>query len=275
MQETVLPNPTEEFTQGDIIQIDEEHSSENYSFGVIINADCDLAHDKIDGVIAYLPMYNFFNYFFIFWAPNYIKENKNNLLHQVENICDCSEYDHDFLIDWLQKEGSKYVSEKISGYCKINGRKKEKLYAILDKLYFMTENDVDIVTKFQNICNLEKNPETYAKNIVKQSHSNMGDGHLFISELTGSDDVGYVIRMRRIYSIDVSKCYTTESAHRSSTQDIGPTAVRIARLAPPFRFKLAQLFAQQYSRIGLPDEITALSALAIDDLTSKLVGKPT
>jgi len=40
-------------------------------------------------------------------------------------------------------------------------------------------------------------------------------------------------------------------------------AIRIAKLTNLYRFKVAQLFAYQFSRIGLPDEITALNEVAV------------
>ena len=53
-----------------------------------------------------------------------------------------------------------------------------------------------------------------------------------------------------------------------------PTAVRIARFTPLYRFKILQLFAHQYSRVGLPDEINDLGDLAIDDVISQLPKVP-
>jgi len=58
----------------------------------------------------------------------------------------------------------------------------------------------------------------------------------------------------------------------SKSQGDKPTAVRVARLTERYRFKVLQLFSQQYSRIGLPDEITELSELVIDDLVAEFTG---
>ncbi|RUX78136.1 hypothetical protein EOA25_38970 [Mesorhizobium sp. M2A.F.Ca.ET.040.01.1.1] len=102
----------------------------------------------------------------------------------------------------------------------------------------------------------------------------MGDGHFFISEIIDDTNVGFVVRMRRIYTLPEVDYFVSTSVQRSRSDGARPTAVRAGRLTGLYRFKLLQLFAQQYSRIGLPDEVTALGALAIDDLVEQFAGVP-
>jgi hypothetical protein len=100
----------------------------------------------------------------------------------------------------------------------------------------------------------------------------MGDGHFFISELIDDANVGFVVRMRRIYTLPEADYFVSTSEQRSRSEGDRPTAVRVGRLTGLYRFKILQLFAQQYSRIGLPDEVTALGSLAIDDLVEQFAG---
>ncbi|MCB0361003.1 MAG: hypothetical protein KDD44_15245, partial [Bdellovibrionales bacterium] len=79
---------------------------------------------------------------------------------------------------------------------------------------------------------------------------------------------------RRIYTLPVAQYFVSESEQKSQSTGDRPTAVRIARLTELYRFRLIQLFAYQFSRVGLPDEVTALSALAVDDLVQRFAGAP-
>jgi hypothetical protein len=99
----------------------------------------------------------------------------------------------------------------------------------------------------------------------------MGEGQFFVSDLVGRPELGFVIRMRRIYSLAKESVFTSLAAQRTRSDGDQITAVRFARLRPLYRFKVLQLFAQQFSRIGLPDQVTALSALAVDDLVANMV----
>src|SRR5690606_4470775 len=118
----------------------------------------------------------------------------------------------------------------------------------------------------QALCANASDPVTYAKTHITAAKKTMGDGHFFISELIDDTNVGFVVRMRRIYTLPEVDYFVSTSEQRSQSEGDRPTAVRVGRLTGLYRFKLLQLFAQQYSRIGLPDDVTALGSLAIDDL---------
>ncbi|ODT77378.1 MAG: hypothetical protein ABS76_26690 [Pelagibacterium sp. SCN 64-44] len=83
-------------------------------------------------------------------------------------------------------------------------------------------------------------------------------------------EIGYVVRMRRVYSLPESSVFTNLAEQLSHTSGNYTTAFRCARLAPMYKYKVVQLFAQQFSRIGLPDDVTALSALVVDDLVANI-----
>lgn len=64
MPESEPVKSSDPFLQGDILQLVDAHGrAVAPAYGVIINADCDLAHCKIDGVVAYLPLFPFETYF--------------------------------------------------------------------------------------------------------------------------------------------------------------------------------------------------------------------
>ena len=76
MEETEIAPQDSGLRQGDIIKL---YSEKNSNFGVIVNADCDLANDKIDGHVAYVPIYTFPDFIERFWAAEQIQTIKKLL----------------------------------------------------------------------------------------------------------------------------------------------------------------------------------------------------
>ena len=60
------------------------------------------------------------------------------------------------------------------------------------------------------------------------------------------------------------------AAQKIKSSETNSSAIRIAKFSKIYQFKLAQLFALQFSKIGLPDEISKLSSLVTDELVVKL-----
>lgn len=266
------------YSQGDIIKIEQRQDGVGPSLGVVINADCDLAHDKTDGVIAFLPIYLFHDYLAEFWAPvhlqNIITASAQVVRALVSNDS-AQEYNdkYDTLFEWLKLEGVEAVYTSLSTSAHLRGKKSEQLHRELQKLEICLESEDDAITRFKKLCRLENNPQAYARNHVTSAKKAMGEGHFFISDLVGSASVGFVIRMRRIYTIPMEDLYASTSEQMSKSPGDRLTAVRVARLTQLYRVKVIQLFAQQYSRVGLPDDVTVLSKIAIEDLVEKLTGE--
>ena len=64
MFETEQVGPSDSFLQGDVVKIlNARGTIADPPYGIIINADCDLAHCKIDGTVAYVPVFPFESYF--------------------------------------------------------------------------------------------------------------------------------------------------------------------------------------------------------------------
>lgn len=275
MYETEKPNPTDPMQQGDIIRLEYEIAQQDGpELGVIINADCDLAHGKLDGVIVYLPMYAFHTFLERFWAPSFIEGQRQSLVERISNLCSLNKNDASDLLSWLQREQVTEIAERLSQTCKLKKKDAAELSEKLDRLRSCIAKDAIPLRVFAELCRRETNPHQFAHKKIVHAQSSMGEGHFFISELAGESDIGFVVRMRRIFTIDVNLCFPTKSAQLSSTKGDGLSAYRIARLTSVFRFRLAQLFAHQFSRIGLPDDITALGGLAVDDMVTKLLGEP-
>jgi hypothetical protein len=269
--ETSRASPELPLRQGDILRIDPTGDG-SPELGVVINADCDLEHNKTDGVVAYLPIYRFRAYLEQFWAPGHVAELKHKLHIQIQQICDIDEPDLENLDRWLLSSDATEISTKLAVGRELKTRSQEQLVEAVSKLRVCLDTTMDPFEVFLTFCRYEKDPAKHARKQISAAKKAIADGHFFVSEIVGEPDVGFVIRMRRIYTIDARSCFPSNAALERSGTVNRPTAVRFAHLTPMYSYRVAQLFAQQFSRIGLPDEVTALGELAIEDIVTLLEG---
>ena len=110
----------------------------------------------------------------------------------------------------------------------------------------------------------------YALGRLTTAFNSMGDGHLLLNEMHSRRQLGYVIRMRRIYSVPEERCFKSERGLKTSGREAEDCAFRIATLATQMQFKLLQLFAYPFSRVGLPDEFRDVRGLVLEDLAHEM-----
>ncbi|WP_141685132.1 hypothetical protein [Burkholderia stabilis] len=269
MEETEHCPVQQPLRQGDILKIEPNGpSSWPFSLAVIINADCDMAKEKHDGVVALLPIYRFTEYLQTFWLPSFIENHIENSSKTIRDLCEINENNIDELINWIDSLGehTSFDIEKFVSRFELSRKNSQSVTVAVQRLVsaIIGRRSMSLAC----VKNLAPNPEDcdkYLTSQVSDAKKSLGDGHFFVTDLKGDNSVGFVIRMRRIYSIDARRCFVAYSALQSNEGGTEASAYRLSRFTSHYKFKLAQIFAQQYSRIGLPDELTALSSLAIDN----------
>lgn len=269
--ETERAHPHDKLGQGDILAIEYPDGQTGPELGLIINADCDLANSKIDGTIAYLPIFSFREYLAQFWVPGFLRLTADESARRIVEITKAGSSGTDDLALMLERLPE---TEAIARLCGLSGVRPKDHSAIADhvrKLIVCRDELSTAYTRFERLCQLHKEPQKHARSHIESARKGMGEGHFFVSDLVGRSDLGFVIRMRRIYSLPEEGVFTSPAAQRAGSSGDRVTAIRFARLGPLYRFKVLQLFAQQFSRIGLPDQVTALSTLAVDDLVANIV----
>lgn len=273
-RETERVQPTEVRAQGDIIRIEHAHPSTDPTLGVVINADCDLANGKLDGVIAYLPMYPFKDYVARFWAPGHVAEVRDQATSKVIKTLGDEGDAAENLHAWIVTDGAEAVGSALAKSPRLKRSQIAGLIHDIRRLAITLEDEVNPFSRFLALCRAEPDGSAYARTHLAAARKAMGEGHFQISDLIEHPDIGFVIRMRRIYTIPEGLCFRSQAEQLSRSGGGETTAVRIGRLTELYRFKVAQLFAQQFSRIGLPDEITALGTLAIEDIAAEVAKAP-
>lgn len=265
MEETEFAPPEAKFRQGDIIRL---HDAPHANYGVIINADCDLANDKTDGHIAYVPLYTFQDFIDRFWSHDQIMTTTKTSRGELARFFKTEE-ELDDLAAWLLQEGPEEVLNKLKPDLNLKKNQFIEFEKHTKRLHASLSGKG--LECLKSIYALESNPEKYAQKQLSELRSNLGEGHMMISSIVGIPDLGFVIRMKRIFAIDQNLCFKSTADHLLRFRSYDSTAaVRIARLAPTYKYKFGQLFGQCFTRIGLSDEISRLSDLAIMDIVENL-----
>lgn len=268
MQETEHCPAQEPLRQGDIVKLDSDAESHyGFSLAAIINADCDMAHGKHDGVIAILPIYRFTEYLQKFWLSTYTENQIKTATRTIKALCKLEDHNIQELVDWIaSSEWQAFDVDKLATKLVLGKKECQALSDAVTKLKIAIEGKNS--QSLTCVKDLAPNPNDCEKHLQAQiadAKKSLGDGHFFVTDISGDDGIGFVVRMRRIYSIEAEHCFLTYSALQARKLNGSKAVHRLSRFSPHYKFKLAQIFAQQFSRIGLPDELMNLSSLAIDN----------
>ncbi|BBB70173.1 hypothetical protein UNDYM_5920 (plasmid) [Undibacterium sp. YM2] len=274
MNETERCSPAQNLRQGDIIKIFNVDTQQHPSLGVIINADCDLENNKLDGVIAYLPIFSFEEYLTKFWLRTFVASKLENSLKKFSSFLVYNDQEQSDLKDWLSSDPLEKVIAKLDpDISKLNSKNKTAAIIELTTLYKCLTADLNNLEILTYFCELKKPAHNDAAiKMVLDAKKSMPDDHFFLSDIIDEKRIGFVIRMRRIYTIQADFCFRSEAEMRTKATGTVTTAARKVRLTPLYQFKVAQLFASQYSRVGLPNDITDLGQLVIEDMAQQFAG---
>lgn len=272
-RETERAPAGDERSQGDIIRIEHANDGDEPGLGVIINADCDLAHGRLDGVVTYLPLYTFRQYLTLFWAPGHVSEVLHAATRKVLELAGDEAAEADALHGWIGSDGHEAVAASLIGSIGLKKGQAAQLEKEVAKIATALDGGSTHYQRFARLCAAEADPAAHTRKQILAAKKAMGDGHFFISDLVDHDELGFVVRMRRVLSISEDRCFRSVAEQRATSAGRETTAVRVGRLTPLYRIKVLQVFAQQFTRIGLSDDVTALSAMAVDDLVASAIGE--
>jgi hypothetical protein len=275
VEETESCPQNEPLLQGDVLKFEKQTPSHPFNLAVVINADCDMENRKHDGVIALLPIFRFTEYITKFWLPHFIDGAIKDASEQIKTLCLLDDKNIEELKRWIvsPQEESSFDKLMFLNRFNLDTKKSSQASDALDRLKnALISREGESLNALSSFApkDSEVNHKKYIKSQVTSAFKGMGDGHFFITEVKGDDDIGFVVRMRRIYSVEADSCFKSHADYQALHTSQSSAAYRLCRLSPSYKFKLAQLFALQFSRIGLPNELTSLSSLAIDNATNSV-----
>ncbi|WP_146034924.1 hypothetical protein, partial [Burkholderia pseudomallei] len=177
MDETQRCSQQEEIRQGDILSIEcDEPSLDFPRLGVVINADCDLAHKKIDGTIAFLPLYSFADYLTRFWIPSFVTSRKNELATEIARFCKLDSTSQDDLLRWLVTAEPDTVSEKLQTTLALKPKTYEDVSLRMRKLHRCLQPGAKSLATLAEFARDEKDEQTakrYLKEQIEKAKKNL------------------------------------------------------------------------------------------------------
>lgn len=263
-RETLSVPYGDQIRQGDIIRlIWNKLPSDEHKLGVVINADCDLAHKKTDGVIAYLPIYSLAEYVdhFYYWS-SFVPRKTSEISHYLKTKFSLSDSELIEILDLTKRRGAETAAKALCSLESCNEKTKRKSLSLLVQFTELNRDD----SGYSNLQRLavigENDPKDYLRKELLNAVSakTLGSSHIFISDIFDEQQSGFILRLKRIHTLPFDALKKNCNAATSSLK----RATRICRFSDLYRFKIAQQFAIQFSRIGLPDEISNLKPIAVD-----------
>ena len=123
--ETISVSEKDDLGQGDILRL--VGSKKPPHMGVIINADCDLANGKTDGIISYLPLYSLKEYLSEFWIVDFLASQKNQIISNILCTCAFPRDETDTLARWLHDDDNADIAKKLADAAELNQKSKARL----------------------------------------------------------------------------------------------------------------------------------------------------
>ncbi|NVO29712.1 hypothetical protein [Hymenobacter lapidiphilus] len=274
----------EPLSQGDVFYWKTTDTDPWKQLGIVITADCDLAHGKFGGSLSYCPILKFKDFLQLFWLS---KDLANLVQKQAEKSAlsitksrriNRPEYtepiQNQSLIKWLERRGIEGILDDIQEPI---GKSRAILQNDLELLNELIEatNSRDIVLQITTIAKARApkppmTPEETNKSMNAAWKLYLGKlkqlpGDLFfLNELSPTHKEGYIVYLRRIAEMNPNDIATNVIEQRVSK------AVRVSQLRGAFKYRITQKLAAVFSDIGLPTDYEEMCLSTMNSIAAQL-----
>ncbi|WP_323644538.1 hypothetical protein [Pectobacterium versatile] len=271
----------DEVRQGDIIRkninsIQEKEDS--HQFGLIITADCDIAQNKSSYRYNWLEIVTAQDFLAHHWLKSTFqkinkKQTEQCLLFLNKNIQSRNEnlsiLSSSSLYDWLRTD----TPEEIFHSLDVNENR--EIINKLKVLYIIHHgvNEDNPLSSYKEIHSLlGGNEKGFKKELIQALEGTGGfPDFFFLPEIPRcNNNIGYVVLLRNIYSMDYEGLHFSEVNARVNGDPNG--FYRIGRLNESIKYSISQKLAFLFSRIGMEtdfeDNCSAAIELSIEDITT-------
>lgn len=246
-----------EFRQGDILRrYGDPITRKDPTWGMVVNADCDLANKKNQGHLSWLEVISARQYWEEFWAPQQLEKMAEK---QAKQICEqinaiikkqgiqAGAVDFQRIKSWVGRQDEKEILSSLG----VNNKTLEdNLKAFKLSTQQVSEGSaLDILEGCQILLGQDptKNLAEFQKFVVRQE----GFPDFFlVPNLPEGDSKGYIVLLRRVHGSNEGSVY--RSAMEARINDEPGALHRIGRFADGVRFQIVQKMTFLFSRIGSP-----------------------
>ncbi|MFM5414543.1 hypothetical protein [Aeromonas dhakensis] len=249
---------------------------------VILSADCDIFNEKYgkNGLtcLEVTPLNTYIRTEFCYNKTLSQLKKKENKAYSEINTRWLSISGHEKLSEssvshWIDSASSEEILNALPP-----SPPKDDLKNIIDAIkktrFALSKNNTDDITLLSLIENTPIKNNAEKNNFIikqlKEFKKNVPLDSFIITSLpniSDSEDIAYVIKLRNLKFIPRSLFFTSLSSAKSSSE----AYVRFARLTPTFKHALSQQFGNLYARIGLPSQYEVNRETAFDLLIEQIV----
>ncbi len=250
--------------QGDVFEWLERTSDRWRQYGVVVTADCDIAQEKHRGIISYVPVLRVADYLMLSFLPRRVERSIRALVPemaailrriQAQNLPAFPDPLSDAAADaWVLRSAAKDIAAELS----LTGEDADKFFELatlrrrladaIEKDDFEKLADALVRTRGRTTT-VEKAREAFWAEVEAHFRDLPGDA-FFIGSVSEEQRAGYVAYLRMVREIRQSEIAIRFSEIRGETA----RARRIARLTPPYVYRLTQQLGDVFAAIGLPTE---------------------
>jgi hypothetical protein len=255
--------------QGDVIAARRDATDPFARVGIVITADCDIAHSKHGGILSYVPVITLAEYVESFYLPQQLDRRAEKLfvkladgIHKSRTVAsdgDQHRIDDTRLREWLVQKDSSAIMDRLGI---AGGQSADRLTAEIDAFaQLCTARSKPLQAQIRAMAVHRKlgQPKKTLDECEAEVRRELSNGlslpsdTIFLSTVGPGYDEGYVAYLRLVREVDEDEIVVSVS--RAFSQAYWH---RIASLRPTYAFHLTQQLASVFSSIGLPEEYERL-----------------
>ncbi|EOB3677315.1 TPA: hypothetical protein I7707_20105 [Vibrio vulnificus] len=269
---------SEPILQGDVFKIGEmcrDVFSEDEDFVMVITADCDIANNKMGHSFTLLPIVTAEKFLENYWLPDQFKNELEKLVkNNVEKINSLSEF---------KKEGyTPLTAERLREWLKDNslakmyealGKRPSKDITLDSEKLEILKNEPKLRNFLKLRIDVEKKSDDKARKELSNAVRNSREEFLFIPDLSCTDEMGMVLKLRDVRAINKNKVFQSKFDAKLSKNGLENGILRVGRFSDYLRYSITQKFAMLFSRIGMPDSFENDEKESLDLLSTTILDK--
>lgn len=253
--------------QGDVFEWLEKGDRDPWTiFGLVVTADCDIAHAKHRGILSYVPLLDLRDYLALFHLPAKVERAATPLREQIvrtirglqaERAPEFPEpISEPAALRWVREVTADGVADELN----VPAGKDRERFVALGADYAVAEGSLSTGT-FDALLNALVHLRTRQAGNRDQVFSKIWQeietlvaalpGDAFFIGCIGPDHAkGYVAYLRLVREIEQARI----AVRQTDLRDSGFYARRVAALKSPYVYRLTQQLAEVFAAIGLPSE---------------------
>lgn len=263
---------SEQLRQGDVLRISSDMNDHSIvDWLTILTADCDIAHEKTEGILTCVPIMRANKYFDHVKMPRFQKTEAQRLqkdlcemVYSIDKKRDpnVQKISEESLLEWISEAGS----EKFALELGLDRREKAKVVGLANRCLALSSLSIShLENPLSEIFTLlEKKPQAISKMLHSWLTSEMPMDYFFVPTLPNENGIGYIVHLRAVTTIKLDDVALHSKLPSTYVAEPDRPYVRIGSFVDHLRFSIAQRAMLLFSRIGLTSSFEADAKTAID-----------